>query len=66
MARTVTARSPIPPDVAKKHPGKWVAVRDASRIVGVGSSLEEVRSKRGVKGTDMVFAVPRRDSAILL
>ena len=55
--KKTTAKGPISKSAAKRHSGKWVALR-GTKVAASAQSYDQLRSNARVRSTDAVYHVP--------
>jgi hypothetical protein len=60
QSKTTISKPPISPSVAKRHSGKWVALR-GTRVAASAETYFLLQSNPRVRETDAVYRVPTGD-----
>ena len=55
--KTVSTKAPISTTTAKRHSGKWVALR-GSRVAASAGTYRQLQENSRVRDTDVVYRVP--------
>lgn len=58
--KKTTSQAPIKPSAAKRHSGKWVALR-GMRVAASAATYGELQAHPRVRDTDAVYRVPAAD-----